>query len=170
MWGIRGRKSLGIVAVLLALFFIFSVFVVPRINPPRPTIHSSLVPAGGVSRAIVRSQSPKTSRPGTFVPPYQPHHIDFTSSNGPVDVYFVRFSGDGPQAEVDEMLRLTQQLEAGQPPQEFLAKGSGQQGRIELAGWWPFGWANSLVLVRSQQESEVQLVIHYGPNSTAPGE
>ena len=73
MFGIRGRKSLLIVAGLLGLFFIFSVFVAPRINPPGPTVHTSLIFAGGVSRTIVGSKEPKVGRPGTFVPPYQPH-------------------------------------------------------------------------------------------------
>ena len=170
MFGIRGRKSLLIVAGLLGLFFIFSVFVAPRINPPGPTVHTSLIFAGGVSRTIVGSKEPKVGRPGTFVPPYQPHHIDFASSNGPVDVYVVPFSDADVKAKVDEMLRLTEQLQAGQPPEEYLAKGSGNQGRIDLAGWWPFGWAKSLVLIHSQNKSEVRLVVHYGPNSTDPPE
>lgn len=164
MFGIRGRKSLLIVAGLLGLFFIFSVFVAPRVNPPQPTIHSSLISAGGVSRLIMGSKDPQAGRPGTFVPPHQPHHIDFTSSNGPIDVYVVPFSTADPEAGVDEMQRLTDQLQSGQPPEECLAKGSGNRGRIDLAGWWPFGWAKSLVLIHSQNESEVQLVVHYGPN------
>jgi len=163
MLGIRGRRSFWVVVTLLGLFFMFSVFVAPRLNPPPSTTHSFLIDAGGVARAIVGSKDPGVSRPGTFVPPHQPDHINFASANGPVDVYIVRYSTDNLEAELERLTRLTQQLKAGKPLDEYLAKGSGQQGRIDLAGWWPFGWAKSVVLIHSQNESEVQVVVHYGP-------
>ena len=168
MFGIHSRKSLGIVVSLMFAVLVFTVFVLPRVNPPAPAVHSYLISAGGVSRCITTSRSARTGRPGRLSPPYQPHHIDFTSSNGPVDVYVVRISSSDPGNEVTRMMEMTERLQAGQPPENLIAKGSGEKGRIDVAGFWPYGWARSLVLIRSQNESEVQLVVHYGPNSKGP--
>jgi len=163
MWWIHDRKSRWIVAGLIGLFAIFCLIVLPRVNPPQPARHSYLIAAGGVSRAIVGHKEAPQGQPGRFSPPYRPHHVEFTSSAGPVEVYMVRFDAGDPQAQVDNMTRLTTGLQAGQPPQNPLASGSGREGRIDLPGWWPFGWTQYLVLIRSRNESEVQLVVHYGP-------
>lgn len=164
MLGIRDRKSLLIVSGLIGAFLIFSVFVVPRINPPPPKSQTAFVFAGDVSRGIVGSGDPQTSRPGTFTFPYRPHHIDFTSSNGPVDVYVVGCSFADPKTQVEEMTRLTDQLRDRQPPEDALGSASGETGRIDVGGWSPVGWGQILVLIRSQNDTEVRWTVHYGPD------
>jgi len=164
MRAITNRKSFSIVAGLLVAYAIFLVFVAPRVNPPKPRRHTSFLSAGGVSREIVGSEDAKITNTGkgSFSPPFLPHHLEFDSVGGAVDVYVVNLPSGDAREFVDVMTRLTEQLKAGQPPENFFAKGAGHHGRIDL-NWWPYGYTKYLVLLRAERESEVTLVVHYGP-------
>lgn len=159
-WISRHKKTLlysGGGILLLAYF----LFIHPRMRVPPSRTHSYLIFAGNVSRALV-VDSRTESRTGKPSLPRLPHHLEFTSSNGPVDVYVLDFSDLDPHAQVSAMLDQTKELIAGHPPQEFVAKGSGNSGRIDLH-WWPYGRAKYIVLIHSAQQSEVVLKVHYGP-------
>ena len=57
---------------------------------------------------------------------------------------------------------LTDELAAGQAPRDFVARSSGERGRINLGGSWQrHHEAHYVVLIRSAKECEVTLVIHY---------
>lgn len=152
------------VAGIFVVAAIVFLLVIPRVSSPKPQRHSFLIAPGGVSRAVVQQKTPAApnSRPGSFMLPRLPHHVNFEATGGPVDVYLVRYPSGTPREQVDEMTRLTEQLAAGQPPQRVAAKGSGRRGRIDLHSW-PYGTSKYLALVRSENESEVTLVVHYGP-------
>lgn len=149
-----------IVAGLFVVAAIVFVFVIPRVNPPKPQSHSYLISPGGVSRAIIQDSDAEVQT-GRYSPPYLPHHLVFESTNGPVDVYVVELPSK-PAEQIDEMTRVTDQLKAGQPPEDAVAKGSGERGRIDLHSW-PYGRTKYLALVRAERESGVRLVVHYGP-------
>ncbi|MFH0792691.1 MAG: hypothetical protein V2A74_01520 [bacterium] len=158
---IKIRKSSLIFASLTALTAIAFVFIIPRLNQPVPQTHSYLISAGGVSRAIIQ-QEYAHSPTGKYSPPRLPHHLDFKAGRGTVDVYVVRFPSGGAVQQVNAMLNLTEELKAGRPPKEFVARGSGESGRIDL-NWWPYGTTKYLVMIHAERESEVTLVVHYGP-------
>ena len=159
-WISRHKKSLlytGGGILLLAWF----VLIHPRVRVPPSRTHNYLIFAGSVSRALV-VDSRTATQAGKPSLPRLPHHLEFTSSNGPVEVYVLDLSHLDPRAQVSEMLNQTNELIAGHPPQKFLAKGSGDSGRIDLH-WWPYGTAKYVALIHSPQQSEVVLEVHYGP-------
>jgi len=161
MRAIQDRKSTLIVGGLFVLAAIVFLFFIPRMNPPKPQTHSYLISPGGVSRAIVQHKRAQTQT-GRYSPPYLPHHLEFESAGGAVDVYVVRFPSGSAREQVEAMTRLTEQLTAGQPPEDIVATDSGERGRIDL-NWWPYGRTIYLVLVRAERESEVTMVVHYSP-------
>jgi len=172
MRSIQNRKSFSIIAGLFVVAAIFVVFVFPRINPPKPRGSSYLISPGGVSREIVGDEYADTTMgssplgfsttPTRGMLPFLPHHLEFDSVGGAVDVYVANLPSGDPRELMDVMTRLTEQLKAGQPPETFFAKGAGDHGRIEL-NWWPYGYTKYLVLIRAERECEVTLVVHYGP-------
>jgi len=136
--------------------------VLPRTNAPPPDVHNYMIFPGSVSRAIVKQkQAQGRRRRGGLQRSHLPQHLDFEAPGGAA-VYVVRYPTGGPRREVEEMGRLTHQLKAGLPPQDSVAHGSGVRGRL-LLNRLPYGEAKYLVLVRSEQGSEVTLLIHYSP-------
>ncbi|MGQ0636935.1 MAG: hypothetical protein ACT4QC_20190 [Planctomycetaceae bacterium] len=162
MSDVRRSRSRLIAGGSLALLAGAFVVLAPRLNPPEPQVDSYLISAGSVSRAIIHEKSSR-GRSGRFSPPYLPHHLDFESTQGTIDVYVLRFPAGEANEAIDEMLKLTDQLAAGRPPETFVAAASGAQGRIPLGGWWPYGRTRYLVLIRSEKESEVRLITRYAP-------
>ena len=162
MRAIRNQKFWWIIGILAAILFLF---VIPRVDPPPPQVDSYFISAGGVSRATIQEKSKqRTSRLRSrgFGRTFLPHHLEFKSTGGSVDVYVVRFPSGSPREQVDEMTRLTEDLKKGRPPKRAVAKGSGDSGRIDLHSWGS-GGVMYLVLVRSENDSDVTLVTHYGP-------
>jgi hypothetical protein len=156
----RNKSALAALAFVAFFAFVFLI-VVPCVNPPQPRRHGFYIFAGGVSRAIVKDKTRRSrswySHAGKL--PRLPHHIDFESSAGDIEVYVVPYPSGDVRAAVEEMQTLTEQLKAGQPPPRVYARGSGQTGRIMLHHF-PYGWVRYLVLVRSANQSEVSLVVH----------
>lgn len=94
--------------------------------------------------------------------PRLPHHVEFEAGGGAASVYVVPLPSGTPRAQVETMTRLTEQLASGQTPESVEGEASGKRGRIDL-NWWPYGSSKYLALVRCENESEVTLVVHYGP-------
>jgi hypothetical protein len=158
-------KLTVLVGVVLATCAGIAYYVVlPRVNAPPPNPHNWAIAPGGVARAIVQEKknpARNRGRRGGLRPSYLPHHIDFEATGGAA-VYLVPYPTGGSRKAVEEMTRLTDQLRAGQPPAHAVAQGSGTRGRISI-NWRPYGQAKYLVLVRCEQQSEVSLLVHYGP-------
>lgn len=158
-------KTTVLVGVVLSAFAGIAYYVViPRVSAPPPNPHNWSVAPGGVARAIVQEKDKPSRNRGSrggLRRSHLPHHIDFEATGGAA-VYVVRYPTGGPRRQIEEMTRLTDQLRAGQPPTNVVAQGTGDRGRISV-NWWPYGQAKYLVLVRCEQQSEVTLLVHYGP-------
>ncbi len=152
----RRIKVLMIVGgtLLVALFILVAI---PRWNVPPPRIHSYLIFEGSVSRAVIKEEF-ANPRPGRYSPPHLPHHLEFESKGGPINVYVLDFSR-GPD-QVVEMMNVTEELKAGRPPERFVAHATGERGRIHLHSW-PYGRVTYMVLIHAEQESEVTLKVLY---------
>ena len=72
------------------------------------------------------------------------------------------FSDLDAQEQISEMMAQTDELKAGHPPGDYVAKGVGVAGQIALHSW-PYGTAKYMVLIHATQTSEVLLKVHYGP-------
>ena len=95
--------------------------------------------------------------------PFLPHHLTFDSTAHPVEIYVVRQTGAYPLEAVTQMLRLTEELEQGIPPQSIFAQASGMRGSIPLFHR-PWGWTRLLVLVRAPVgKTAVEINTHYAP-------
>lgn len=70
----------------------------------------------------------------------------------------------GYRAEDRERIdKVTAEFAAGRELKDVVAKASGDREQIDLKEWWQAsGQANYLVFVRSANETEVTLVVHYG--------
>jgi hypothetical protein len=155
------EATLTLKITVVAIFVLVMAILIPWINPPKPQRHTFHIFAGYVSRARIQDSYSDTSRPGTFTPPIRPHHLEFASSNGEVQVYVVRISGSVTE-QMTQMTDLTEQFKSGTAPSTYLARGTGQNGKIKLHSW-PFGFCEYLLLVRSEQDSDVSVVVKYGP-------
>jgi hypothetical protein len=90
--------------------------------------------------------------------------LEFASSAGAVDVYVVPCTIGYRKAEWDYVNKVTDEFAAGRVPIDVAAQASGVSGRIELKGLWKReGRPTYMVLVRSVNETEVKIVVHYGP-------
>lgn len=157
---LKNRRVLWTAGIMLLV--VFSLLLLPRINPPAPDRHTYLIFPGRVSRAFVDEKFRRSgARRGGLSFPCLPHHLEFEST-GTIDVYVVRVPSGSAKERIDEMTRLTEQLLDGRPPEAIVAKARGRRGRIDLH-WWPYGVVSYLVLVRSEEQSEVEMVVHYGP-------
>ena len=130
-----------------------------RTPPPEATTHQ--IAAGGFARALVSGKRSSGAGRGSYRPP---HHLEFASSAGAVDVSVVPctigYRAD-QWARIDE---VTDEFAAGRVPQDVAAQATGNRGRIDLKDLWRReGRPSWVVLIRSAQESEVTLVVHYGP-------
>jgi hypothetical protein len=143
----------GMIVVMAAVFWMYR-----SANTPEPTRHTYLIKPDGVARAMV---APKRSG---IRSQRNPHHLEYESAAGAVNVYVVRGTA-GSRAKDRELIdKLTNEFAAGHAPKDFVAKSSGVRGRINLGGSWKrHHEAYYLVLIRSANESEVTLVVHYGP-------
>jgi hypothetical protein len=157
-----GRRKIIWFAVGIIIVVIVAVCWSVYSNTPSPERTTHRIAARGFEQVIVSS---KRSGVRTHRPPYR---LEFESSAGAVDVYVVPVSL-GYRAEDREHIRkVTDEFAAGQVPKDVVAKSSGDRGQIKLRGWWQGLWernrlASYLVLIRSANESEVTLVVHYGP-------
>ena len=143
----------GMMVVMAAIFWMYR-----SSNTPEPTRHTYLIKAGGVAQAIV---TPKRSGIRSR---RNPHHLEYESAAGAVNVYVVRCTVGYRAEDREHINKLTDEFAAGQAPKDFVAKSSGDRGRINLGGAWQrHHEASYLVLIRSANESEVTLVVHYGP-------
>lgn len=143
----------GMLVVMAALFWAYR-----SSNTPEPTRHTYLLKADGVAQAMV------TAKRSGLRSRRNPSHLEYKSAAGAVNVYVVRCAA-GYRAKDQEFIdKLTDEFAAGQPPKDFVARSSGNRGRINLGGSWKrHHEASYLVLIRSANESEVTLVVHYGP-------
>jgi hypothetical protein len=143
----------GVMVVMAAAFWMYR-----SANTPEPTRHAFQIKAGDVTRVIV---SPKRSG---IRSQRNPHHLEYESAGGAVNVYVVRGNIGYRAVDRERVDKLTDELAAGQAPQDVFAKSSGERGRIHLGGaWLRHHEAYYLVFIRSENESEVTVVVHYGP-------
>ena len=159
-----GRRELIFLAVCGVAFVIVGGYWTMHRNTPEPATSTHQIAAGGFEQVIVGNK--RSGIRGTGRPPYR---LEFKSSGGPVDVYVTPVTL-GYRAKYQEHIdKLTDEFAAGQAPEDIVAKSSGNRGKIVLRSWWQ-GWfertkpgAAYLVLIRSKTDSEVTLVVHYGP-------
>ena len=159
-----GRRELIFLAVCGVAFVIVGGSWSMYSNTPEPATSTHRIAAGGFEQVIVGIK--RSGVRGSRRPPYR---LEFKSSNGPVDVYVTPVTL-GYRAKYQEHIdKLTDDFAAGQAPEDLAGKSSGKRGKIILRQWWQ-GWfqrtkpgAAHLVLIRSKTESEVTLVVHYGP-------
>jgi hypothetical protein len=149
-------KVIGLAAsmmmVMAAMFWMYR-----NGNTPEPTRHTYLLEADGVARAMV------TPKRAGIRSRRNPSHLEYQSAAGAVNVYVVRYAGSRAQ-EREQFEKLADEFAAGQFPKDFVAKSSGDRGRINLGGRWKrHHEAYYMVLIRSANESEVKLVVHYAP-------
>ncbi|HWL08061.1 MAG TPA: hypothetical protein VNQ76_06645 [Planctomicrobium sp.] len=152
-------RQTGIRLLLLGAFILACLFWAPRLNPLPPRNLSYLIEAGDVSRGLVTSMSRITGRAPLSI---RPHHLEYTSSNGPVDVFVTRFNlTDGADA-IREMEATSALVRAGGTPQNLVAQSSGVQGTIPLH-WWPYGNVRYTIFLRPTATSEVTVKACYAP-------
>jgi hypothetical protein len=143
----------GVLAGMAALFWMYH-----SSNTPEPTRSTHRIEAGGVAQAMA---TPKRSGIRSR---RNPRYLEYESAGGEVSVYVVRGTFGYRAADREQMQKLTDDFAAGQAPQEYVARSRGSRGRINLGGGWQrHHEASYLVLIRSANESEVTLVVHYGP-------
>jgi hypothetical protein len=143
---------LGIMVVMAAGYWT----AYGKAPPPQRTTHR--IEAGGFERVIVSS---KRSGVRSHRPPYR---LEFESSAGAVDVYVAPVSLGYRAEDWEHIRKATDEFAAGQVPKDVVAKSSGDRGQIKLAGEWQRNsLASYLVLIRCANQSEVTLVVHYGP-------
>jgi len=143
----------GMMVVMAAIFWMYR-----SSNTPEPTRHTYLIKADGVTHAIV------TPRRSGIRSRRNPHHLKYEPAAGAVNVYVVRCTVGYRAEEREYINKLTDEFAAGQAPQDVVAKSSGHRGRLDLGGSWRrHHEASYLVLIRSANESEVTVVVHYGP-------
>ena len=155
----RKRILLTLAGCLFVLIYL--IFVDPRLKVPPVETHNYYIFGGNVARALVKEghTSSQTGKPGL---PRLPHHLEFKSSNGPIEVYVRDLSNLDSHAQVTEMLKQTEELKAGKLPREYYAKGEGNSGNIPLHSW-PYGTVLYYVFIHAQQDTEVVLNVHYAP-------
>jgi hypothetical protein len=152
LWLMAGLTLVG--AAIAAGYFRWWV------RTPQPEASTHQIAAGGFARALVTSKS--TGIRGRSHRP--PHHLEFASSAGAVDVCVVPCTIGYRAEQWDYVNKVTDEFASGRVPQDVAAQASGNRGRIELKDLWRRdGRASYAVLVRSANESEVTLVVHYGP-------
>ena len=143
----------GVMVAMAAAFWMYH-----RSNTPEPTRHTFRIKADGVERVMA---SPKRAGIRSR---RNPHHLEYESAGGAVDVYVVRGNVGYRAADRERVDKLTDAFAAGQAPPDVFAKSSGERGRIHLGGaWLRHHEASYLVFIRSANESEVTVVVHYGP-------
>jgi hypothetical protein len=132
-----------------------------RARTPQPATSTHRIAAGGYARALVTGNRASGTR-GSHRPP---HHLQFASSAGAVDVYVVPCTIGYRKEEWDYINNLTEEFAADRVPAGVAARASGDRGRIDLRGLGRReGRASYVVLMRSAYASEVTLVVHYGPS------
>lgn len=159
-----GRRELIFLAVCGVVFVIVGGYWSMVSNTPEPATTTHQIAPGGFEQVIVGNK--RSGIRGRGRPPYR---LEFKSSGGPVDVYVTPVKL-GYRAEYQERIdKLTEEFAAGQAPEDIVGKSSGKRGTITLRQWWQ-GWfertkpgAAYLVLIRSENESEVTIIVHYGP-------
>jgi hypothetical protein len=147
--------AVGIVVVIVAVCWRWYA------TTPQPERSTHRIAAAGFKPVIVSSK-----RSGVYRPSHRPpRRLEFESSAGAVDVYVVPVSLGYRAADREQIDKLTDEFAAGQVPEDVIAKSSGDRGQIKLREWWQQrnSLASYLVLIRSANESEVTLVVHYGP-------
>ena len=154
-------KRLIVVVPCVLLAAMILILLVDKFGHPQPRIDSYHFFGGDVRRAILTDKSKTADNPGRPSIPFRPRTIIFESSNGPIDVFVLRFPSGSNEQSIRQMMQLTDELAAGKTPENFVAHGSGERGQVNI-GWFPFGYAKYLVLVRSENESDVTLTTHYG--------
>ncbi len=117
------------------------------------------IEAGEVSRGIIASATRETGRAPIPIPP---HHLEFTSSNGPVEVFIARLNFGVGADGLREMEKTTALLREGKTPPDVVAQKTGESGRIHLHSW-PLGNARYILYLRPIERSEVTVVVHYSP-------
>lgn len=158
---LRKAKWLGVVLVVVVVICMGIRLVSDWSKTPPPTSSTHRLAAGGHMRhplhfSTVRTEHWHGRRADTDH--YPPHHLDFTSSGGPVEVCVV----PNPHAPV-RLNKATEDFAAGRVPEEVIGQASGDRGRIYLKDPWRRGnVASYAVFVRSATDTEVTLVVHYG--------
>jgi hypothetical protein len=118
---INREATLTLKAAFLAVFVLVLAILIPWINPPKPQRHPFHILASYVSRARIQNSYSHKSRPGTF-----------TQSIRQVSV--VRMSGNVAE-QMRQMTDLTEQFKTGTVSSTYLARGTGQNGKLKLHSW-----------------------------------
>lgn len=149
-----------VIGIFLAIFLL-RLLSGPKLPPPLTLTYQ--LQAGHVARALITEQeSPSEGRNVYF----SPHHLNYVSSAGDIEIYVFSFSTTDDAEQVATMLQLSDDLEAGHPLKGFVGKTTGQQGRVPFPkDEWTPGQKRFLVLMRSPVDSEVSLVVYYGPEN-----
>ncbi len=93
---------------------------------------------------------------------YAAHRLEFTSSGGSVDVCVVPCRMDYRADSAAHRDEMTAQFAAGGMPEEAVAQVSGTRGRLDFEDPLERGnLAQYAVLVRSQNATEVNIVVDY---------
>ena len=159
------------VPIVLSLLFLITLLLSLARRPSAEHTKFSLFSGyKTVGRAMVTEKHPDRVDPltgmrGRFTRliPFLPHHLTFSSTKEPVDIYVVEQSMDDGSLRVEQMLTLTEQLENGIPPQRIFAHAHGMQGTIPLYDW-PWGRTHLLILIHaSDGETVVKTETHYAP-------
>jgi hypothetical protein len=132
---INREATLTLKAAFLAVFVLVLAILIPWINPPKPQRHPFHILASYVSRARIQNSYSHKSRPGTFTQSIRPHHWAFESSDAnEVQVSVVRMSGNVAE-QMRQMTDLTEQFKTGTVSSTYLARGTGQNGKLKLHSW-----------------------------------
>ncbi len=152
-------RTVGVPCSLFLFLFYLAVFFAPRLNPPAPQRYMYHLEKDAVGRAIVTSQSRSTGRTMFQI---RPHHLEFSSTNGSIDVSVALFDEKEPHGNVQHMLDSTGISRLNKMPEKVIAHASGQAGNISLHTW-PYGRVSYVVFMRAEETSDVSLIVKYGP-------
>jgi|GEM_PF-5204701 len=144
---------------LFGLALVVLLFLAPRLNPLPPRQQTFLIDAGDVSRTFVASATRITGRAPLTI---RPHHVTYSSSNGPVEIVLTAFDLSAGGDEVRRMMEITEQFRAGVMPDRLVAESQGESGTIPLH-WWPYGTVRYVAFIKAVNRSEVTLTVHYAP-------
>jgi hypothetical protein len=150
------RIVIGSVVGFLVILVVCFWRIYSNAPPSQQSTHR--IAAGGSERVIISSKRSGVRRRR---PPYS---VEFQSSVGAVDVYVVPVSLGYRAQDWEHINTVTAEFAAGQVPKDVVAKESGARGQIKLRDWWESKKTPSyLVLIRSANQTEVTVVVHYGP-------
>ena len=132
--------------------------------PPADTVHKMYASPrfNKFQRYVVLSQAPDW---GKIRLSFLPKTISFQSSGPPVRMYLLNLNPLASSRErVEAMLKASSEIEQGRDPDPAytMAKAVNVQADSFRIHWWPWGQADYMLIMASDQEVEVTVRIAYG--------